>query len=181
MKIYTKKGDEGLTQILGGKILKKSDIRIEAYGTIDELNACIGLIYSKNNDKSLCLELNKIQNTLFTIGSLLACDPSKKNIKIPKIKDQDVTFLETTIDNYENNLPKITKFIIPGGNENSSLCHIARCVCRRAERLCVKLGKAHQLKLIIQYLNRLSDCLFVFARHVNMINDGKEIYWEPEN
>ena len=89
--------------------------------------------------------------------------------------------IETTIDNYENILPKIAKFIIPGGNENSSLCHIARCVCRRAERLCVKLGKAHQLKLIIQYLNRLSDCLFVFARHVNMINDGKEIYWEPEN
>ena len=93
MKIYTKKGDKGLTQILGGKILKKSDIRIEAYGTIDELNAYIGLIYSKNNDKSLCLELNKIQNTLFTIGSLLACDPSKKNIKIPKIKDQDVLIL----------------------------------------------------------------------------------------
>ena len=181
MKIYTKKGDKGLTKILGGKTLEKSNIRIESYGTIDELNAYLGLIYNSIKEEEVKIIINKIQNKLFVIGSLLASDPDKKNIKIPKIKNEDVIFLEKTIDNYEKKLPEITKFIIPGGSKNEALFNISRCICRRAERLCVKLKKGHQIELIIQYLNRLSDCLFVLARYTNMQDYGKEIYWEPEN
>ena len=109
----------------------------------------------------------------------MSCDPVKKNIKIPKIEEKNILFLERTIDYYEDKLPEINRFIIPGGNKDEALFNIARCVCRRAERLCVKLEKANQLETIIKYLNRLSDCLFVFARYTNMNNGGKEIYWEP--
>ena len=105
----------------------------------------------------------------------------KKNIKIPKIKEDDISFLEKKIDKFESRLPKITKFILPGGNEISSHCHIARCVCRRAERLCVKLEKAHQIELIKKYLNRLSDYFFIISRYINKTYNYKEIYWEAEN
>ena len=177
MKIYTKKGDKGETSLLTGTKVSKSHIRLDAYGTVDELNAYIGLLRDQLKNDELREHLLKIQSDLFVIGSQLASD---KNIKeIPDITEDDILFLEKSIDNYEENLPKLTTFVLPGGHSNVSFCHIARTVCRRAERLTNKLVKSESVnELIIKYLNRLSDYLFVFARLLAKELKIVEIKWE---
>lgn len=165
MKIYTKKGDDGKTSLIGGTRVSKSDSRIEAYGTVDELNSYIGWVRDlavKNDHKEILLE---IQDRLFTIGSLLAADPVKSKMDLPKLNEKDVTYLEEKIDEMNAQLPEMKSFILPGGHPAVSCCHVARCICRRAERVTVFLSEHSPVdKLIVIYLNRLSDFLFVLAR-----------------
>ena len=180
MKIYTKKGDEGQTSLLGGKLLPKSDLRIESYGTVDELNSYIGLTRDLIGDEHKRSALLEIQDRLFTIGSALASDPSKSNLKTPDLLPSDVTFLENKIDEMEEALPEMKSFILPGGHPAVSTCHVARCVCRRAERHVVLLASQEKVdKQIIQYLNRLSDYLFVLARAVARDLNIRDIPWKP--
>lgn len=180
MKIYTKKGDKGETSLLGGTRVKKSHIRIESYGTVDELNSWIGLIRDQNIDKHSKEVLIHIQDRLFTIGSHLASDPSKKAIKIPDIKEDDITTLEKEIDKMNETLPEMRSFVLPGGHTTVSYCHVARCVCRRAERCAVNLSAEEQVEdIIVKYLNRLSDYLFVLSRKLSQDLKAEEIPWKP--
>jgi len=173
MKIYTKTGDKGKTSLIGGTKVPKSHIRIEAYGTVDELNSWIGLVGDQIKIKKEKEILQEIQDRLFTIGSSLACDPEKEpKLKIPDLKE---------IDKMNKKLPVMKTFIIPGGHPVVSSAHIARCVCRRAERLIVALEQ-HKMfvdPLVIKYLNRLSDYLFVLARFIGKSLKVKEIPWRP--
>ena len=181
-KIYTKTGDKGKTSLIGGTKVLKSDLRIETYGTIDELNSWIGLINDFINDFSANTLLKEIQDRLFTIGSSLACDPEKETkLLIPDLHEHDITRLENEIDTMNEVLPVMKHFILPGGHSSVSVTHIARCVCRRAERYCVNLEShdGHVEPLIIKYLNRLSDYLFVLARYVGKISNAPEITWKP--
>ena len=181
-KIYTKTGDKGKTSLIGGTKLLKSDLRIETYGTIDELNSWIGFISDAINDFSANHILKEIQDRLFTIGSSLACDPEKEpRLKIPDLHEADVTLLEKEIDTMNETLPEMKHFILPGGHSSASITHIARSVCRRAERYCVNLAahNGHVDPLIIKYLNRLSDYLFVLARYVCHLHNVPEIVWKP--
>jgi len=188
MKIYTKTGDKGQTSLFGGSRVLKSDLRIESYGTVDELNANIGLLRDNLTKKSLKNDLLKIQNQLFTIGSMLATNPDKKTLKsgkdrlnIPLITTKDVFYLEHQIDKINTNLPKMTHFIIPGGHPLVSSCHISRTVCRRAERQVVALKENSFVEnVIIEYLNRLSDFLFVLARKLTLIHKAEEVLWIPK-
>jgi cob(I)alamin adenosyltransferase len=181
-KIYTKTGDLGKTSLIGGTKVSKSNLRIEAYGTVDELNSYIGLIGDYNVDKQTKITLKEIQDRLFTVGSSLACDPDKEPLmKIPDLKETDIVFLETEIDRMNEVLPEMKSFILPGGHVAVSSTHIARCVCRRAERLCVSL-QDHELfvdPLVIKYINRLSDYLFVLARYIGQLLGAEEIAWKP--
>lgn len=180
MKIYTKKGDKGQTSLLGGKKVAKSNIRIDAYGTIDELNSFIGLLRDQNIDAYDKKILIKIQNNLFTIGSNLALSPEKANLKIPEIKEENIIFLEKEIDKISKHLPEMRNFVLPGGNKIISLCHICRTVCRRAERKIVSLYEQEQInEIILKYLNRLSDYLFILARKFNKDLQVKEEIWKP--
>ncbi len=180
MKIYTKKGDSGTTQLIGGTRVPKHHIRIEAYGTIDELNSFIGLLRDQDIKESYKNTLLEIQDRLFTIGSSLASDPEKSNMKIPDLKEEDVVLLEQEMDTMEAQLPELKSFILSGGNTIVSYCHIARCVCRRAERLVVHLSENDFVDaLVIKYLNRLSDYLFVFARKLGAELHANEIAWKP--
>lgn len=181
-RIYTKTGDKGNTSLIGGTKVAKSHIRIESYGTIDELNSFIGLSTDHlTHDLSIKM-LREIQDRLFTIGSSLACDPEKEpGMKIPDLKAEDINLLEKEIDQMDGQLPAMKNFIIPGGHPAISTLHIARCVCRRAERICV-LMQEEQLfvdPLVIQYLNRLSDYLFVLARFTGHLMQIEEIPWKP--
>ena len=181
-KIYTKTGDKGKTSLIGGRKILKSDLRIETYGTIDELNSWIGFINDAINDFSANNILKEIQDRLFTIGSSLACDPEKKTkLMIPDLREADIGLLEKEIDNMNETLPEMKHFILPGGSTAVSIMHIARCVCRRAERCCVNLAsvKGNVAPLIIKYLNRLSDYLFVLARYVGHLHNVPEIIWNP--
>ena len=165
MKIYTKTGDKGETSLVSGTRVPKYHSRIEAYGTIDELNSNLGLIRSQNIDTNSKQILIKIQNALFTIGCNLSQDESPKRYNLPFISISDIEILETEMDKMNENLPPITHFILPGGHTIVAWCHIARTVCRRAERLIIKLSVDNQIdELIIQYINRLSDYLFVLSR-----------------
>ena len=180
-KIYTKTGDFGRTSLLGGTKVPKSNIRIESYGTIDELNSFIGLVGDYLTDNESKNILREIQDRLFTIGSSLACDPNKEPLmKIPDLKEQDVKLLEDEMDKMNEVLPEMKNFILPGGHVAVSMAHIARCVCRRAERLCVGMKESGSFvePLVIKYLNRLSDYLFVLARYVGHINSIEEIVWK---
>lgn len=180
MKIYTKTGDRGETGLFGGKRVRKSDTRINAYGTVDELNAYIGLIADVQNSQTEKTFLREIQDRLFVLGSMLAADP-EKNMKVPQIQEQDIVKLEKSMDEMEKALPPLKHFILPGGHENVSYCHIGRCVCRRAEREVVALSDHEQVnELIIIYLNRLSDFLFVLSRKMALDLGVEEIKWEPE-
>ncbi|TAL63364.1 MAG: cob(I)yrinic acid a,c-diamide adenosyltransferase [Bacteroidetes bacterium] len=180
MKIYTKKGDKGETGLLGGTRVKKSHIRIESYGTVDELNSWIGLIRDQNIDKHSKEILIHIQDRLFTIGSHLASDPAKSKAKIPDIKEEDITILEKEIDKMNESLPEMRSFVLPGGHTIASYCHIARCVCRRAERCSVRLASEEKVDdSIIKYLNRLSDYLFVLSRKLTKDLKAKEVPWKP--
>lgn len=180
-KIYTKTGDLGRTSLIGGTKVPKSNTRIESYGTVDELNSFIGLVSDYLQDEGIKNMLKEIQDRLFTIGSSLACDPEREPLmKIPDLKEADIKLLENEIDRMNDMLPVMKNFILPGGNVAVSTAHIARCVCRRAERLCVGVLESGGFvePLVIKYLNRLSDYLFVLARYIGHIFNVQEIVWK---
>ena len=181
-KIYTKTGDKGSTSLIGGTKVPKSHLRIEAYGTVDELNSSIGLCRDLLDDEACRKLLLEVQDRLFTIGSSLACDPIKEpKMRIPDLKDGDVLLLENEIDRLNETLTPMKSFLLPGGHPTISQIHITRCVCRRAERCCVRL-ELESLEvepIIIQYLNRLSDYLFILSRYAGKILDVPEIPWKP--
>jgi cob(I)alamin adenosyltransferase len=182
MKIYTKTGDKGKTSLIGGTKVYKSDPRIEAYGTVDELNSFIGLCLDHLKSHNINNVLPEVQDRLFTIGSALACDPEKETkLKIPDLHEADIELLEKEIDKMNEVLPTIKSFILPGGHVAVATLHVARTVCRRAERCCVKMQKKELEveSLIIKYLNRLSDYLFVLARFVAHKLGAEEIPWKP--
>lgn len=181
-KIYTKTGDYGKTSLIGGTKVPKSHIRIEAYGTVDELNSNIGLTMDHLTDHAGISQLKEIQDRLFTIGSSLACDPEKEPaLKIPDLKEDDIHLLEQEIDRMNEVLPPMRSFIMPGGHIAVSQAHVTRCVCRRAERICVLMQETGQFvdPLVIKYLNRLSDYLFVLARYTGHLLQAEEIAWRP--
>jgi cob(I)alamin adenosyltransferase len=181
MKIYTKKGDEGETQLLGGSMVKKNHIKLECYGTIDELNAFIGNIYDEKISGVHKRTLLKIQNQLFNLGSCIAFDGKKNTIKLPNITEENIENLEKEIDKMDISLPILKNFILPCGLPTVSKCHIARTICRRAERNLVTLGQEENINsLHIKYLNRLSDYLFVMARFILMENGIPAIEWEKD-
>ena len=180
MKIYTKKGDEGKTGLIGGTRVTKNAIRIDAYGTIDELNSYIGVVRDYQIDEIYKKQLIEIQDRLFTIGSSLASDPEKSNMKIPDLNESDIAFLEQCMDEMDSQLPEMRFFVLPGGNHAVSFCHVARCVCRRAERLIVELKQNEFVApLVLPYMNRLSDYLFVLSRKIAMDLNADEQPWHP--
>lgn len=181
MKIYTKTGDKGETALFGGARVPKDHVRIEAYGTVDELNSWMGLIRDNLTDQSAVDQIVDIQDRLFTIGSILATDPSKDNLKVPPFAVKDVERLEEYIDEMDQNLEPMKSFVLPGGNQNVSHCHIARCVCRRAERRTIGLHHNEAVEpLTYKYLNRLSDYLFTLGRKIAKDTDADEIPWVPK-
>lgn len=180
MKVYTKTGDLGSTSLFGGHRVPKSHIRIESYGTVDELNSYIGWIRDQVDSKSELDALSEVQDRLFTIGSHLATDSDKLKESIPDLIESDVEFLESEIDRMEKDLPELKYFILPGGHPTVSLIHVSRCVCRRAERYAVRLQEVDKVEpLVIKYLNRLSDYLFVLARKVGNDLNAEEVAWTP--
>jgi cob(I)alamin adenosyltransferase len=182
LKIYTKTGDKGLTSLIGGTKVPKSHLRIEAYGTVDELNSYIGLCRDLITGRHSKDMLQEIQDRLFTIGSSLACDPEKEpKMKIPDLEEKDATLLEEEIDKMNETILPMKSFILPGGHVTVSHLHIARCICRRAERCCVRLEteKEEVEPIIIKYLNRLSDYLFVLARFTGHQLKAEEVSWKP--
>lgn len=180
MKIYTRKGDTGTTQLIGGTRVPKYHLRIEAYGTVDELNSWIGLVRGSAKKEQTNLFLKEIQDRLFTIGSLLASDPESSRMKVPGLDEHDVELLEKEIDEMDLVLPELKTFILPGGNAANAMCHVARCVCRRAERLVVQLSESEKAEpLIIKYLNRLSDYLFMLSRKISFDENSEEVPWKP--
>lgn len=182
MKIYTKTGDQGETSLLGGKRVSKSHVRIEAYGTVDELNAYLGLLRDQKVNVARAAMLKSIQDRLFTIGAALATAEGASNVKKPDVTPSDVILLETEIDHMEESLPPLRNFILPGGHESVSVAHLARTVCRRAERRVLDLHNESAVEdVIIHYLNRLSDYLFVLARKMAQELDIEETIWAPRN
>lgn len=181
-KIYTKTGDKGKTSLIGGTKVLKSHWRIDSYGNIDELNSHLGLLGDYIQTEEATAMLREIQDRLFTIGSSLACDPEKESgLKIPDLKEEDITFLEKEMDRMDEELAPMTSFLLPGGHVAVSQAHVARCVCRRAERSCVFLSANGEFvdPLVIKYLNRLSDYLFVLSRYVGLKQGVPEIPWRP--
>lgn len=187
LKIYTKTGDKGQTGLLGGTRVPKHHIRIESYGTIDELNSWIGLLRDSiagnqllaNNQEPITI-LIETQDRLFTIGSSLASDPQKSKVKIPQLTEEDIALFEKEIDAMDAVLPPMKSFVLPGGHELVSKCHIARCVCRRAERRVNHLAENEQVdELVIKYLNRLSDYLFMLSRKLAFDLKAPETPWKP--
>ncbi|MFD2248220.1 cob(I)yrinic acid a,c-diamide adenosyltransferase [Pontibacter ruber] len=181
MKIYTKTGDKGTTSLIGGTRVAKSHLRIESYGTVDELNSYIGLVRDQEVNKGRADILKEIQDRLFTIGSVLATDPDK-NVKMgtPDLHEEDVVLLEQEIDKYTTEVPPLRAFVLPGGNQSVSFCHVARCVCRRAERLVIRLQEESPVDdLVIIYLNRLSDYLFALCRKMTYELQAEEVVWKP--
>ena len=180
MKIYTKTGDKGFTSLIGGTRVAKHHIRIESYGTVDELNSYIGLIRDQDitdHDKDI---LKQIQDRLFTIGSSLAADPERSKMVIPDLYMTDVELLEQEMDTMNEKLPELRHFILPGGNNIISFCHIARCICRRAERITVHLAEESPVDEKVNiYLNRLSDYLFTLARKIANEHKIPENQWIP--
>ncbi|MDX5346021.1 MAG: cob(I)yrinic acid a,c-diamide adenosyltransferase [Hymenobacteraceae bacterium] len=180
MKIYTKTGDKGETSLIGGTRVKKYHLRIEAYGTVDELNSYIGLVRDQPVNESRKDLLKEIQDRLFTIGSSLASDPEKSKMKIPDLLDSDIELLEQEMDSMNESLPELRNFILPGGHQSVSFCHIARCVCRRTERLAIELQEESFVEeRVIKYLNRLSDYLFMLARKMTQELQAEEVPWKP--
>jgi len=188
MKIYTKTGDKGTTALFGGTRVSKNNIRIDSYGTIDELNAWLGLLRDQEVDDHSKNIVSIIQDKLFTLGAILATDPEKAVLKsgkerlnIPKINTSDIELLEKEIDEMNNSLPPMTHFILPGGHTTVSYCHIARTVCRRAERMATQLFEKEPFdENVLSYINRLSDYLFVLARKLSKDLKADEIKWIPK-
>ncbi len=181
MKIYTKTGDKGHTSLIGGTRVPKYDLRIESYGTVDELNSYIGLIRDQPDvSEHQHNALKEIQDRLFTIGASLAADPERSKMKTPDLKESDIAFLEHEMDAMNEQLPELKHFILPGGSSLVSFCHIGRCVCRRAERLAVHLAESSYVNdHVVVYLNRLSDYLFVLARMLAQYLGLPENKWIP--
>jgi len=180
MKIYTKTGDSGKTSLLGGSRVPKHHLRIESYGTLDELNSHVGFLRDYSLGDKITEELLEIQDRLFTLGSLLASEPGKSKVKIPEITEKDVLFLEKAMDLMNETLPEMRHFVLPGGHHAVSSCHIARCVCRRAERIIVHLSEESEVpSIVLEYLNRLSDYLFVLARKITFDLAVIETPWKP--
>lgn len=186
MKIYTKKGDVGETSLFGGRRVSKASLRLNAYGTVDELNCYVGLVRDTQTMPQQLATLKEIQGRLFTIGSTLASDPDglRERIQkmVPDLHDSDVELLENAIDEMTKALPLLRHFILPGGHVYVSYCHLARTVCRRAERLIVELNKETPVEpLIIKYLNRLSDYFFVLARKTAQDLNVSEVEWKSRS
>ena len=187
MKVYTKTGDKGTTALFGGTRVPKDHIRIESYGTVDELNSYIGLIRDQEMNQHYKTILIEIQDRLFTVGAILATPPEKEVMKNGELRlqklgiiESDIELLENEIDTMEDSLPQMTHFVLPGGHTTVSYCHIARCVCRRAERLAVHLSHDEPVvDIAIKYLNRLSDYLFVLARKLTSDLNADEVQWIP--
>ncbi|MFI1772235.1 cob(I)yrinic acid a,c-diamide adenosyltransferase [Thalassobellus citreus] len=188
MKIYTKTGDKGTTALFGGTRVPKHHIRIDSYGTVDELNSHLGLIRDQDINPHYKDLLIHIQDRLFTVGAILATDPEKAVLKngkerlnIPTISNENIERLEEEMDTMNEALPPMTHFVLPGGHQTVSFCHIARCVCRRAERLTSALSEIETIDPnTLKYLNRLSDYLFVLARKLSYDLQANEIKWIPE-
>lgn len=178
MKIYTKGGDKGTTALFGGKRVSKAAARIEAYGTVDELNSWIGVVKDHLPEQKQAILLD-IQNKLFTMGALLAAEPGKNNLKLPELTEADVQALELDIDQMEATLPPLKAFVLPGGDESASFCHVARTVCRRAERASVLLSEEEGSvpDMVLIYLNRLSDFLFVLSRWILKEKGRADVEW----
>lgn len=182
-KIYTKTGDKGSTSLIGGVRVPKNHIRIESYGTVDELNSQLGLVNDLTNQSLISEWIREVQDRLFTIGSELATSPTKEvKMKLPDLHESDVQWLEERIDEMNQELPEMRSFILPGGHAGASACHVARCICRRAERICVAMTEETEInppvhELIVRYLNRLSDFLFVLARYIAHINGVADLPW----
>jgi len=182
MKIYTKTGDKGTTSLLSGNRVSKYNIRIEAYGTIDELNSFIGYLRSLEIDSETLEKLIFIQTKLFSIGSILALDENKYNIQIPEIVEQDILMLENEMDKIEAIVPKLKNFILPGGHPTVGLAHVCRSICRRAERLIVRLAEENEInELIIIFVNRLSDYFFMLSRKFMHDFNVDEVIWNNKN
>lgn len=180
MKVYTKKGDKGTTQLIGGTRVPKSSLQIEAYGTVDELNSYVGLIRDQEIEQFHIDRLLEIQDRLFTLGSLLAVDETGTKMQLPELIEEDVTNLENWIDDMDSRLEPMKNFVLPGGDTRVSYTHIARCVCRRVERLVVDLESTIEVDpLILTYLNRLSDYLFILGRALTKELNATEIPWKP--
>ncbi len=180
MKIYTKKGDKGQTSLIGGTRVPKSSMRIESYGTVDELNSYLGLVRDQDIDKEYKRQILEIQDRLFTIGSHLASDPEKSKMQLPGLFDQDIQNLEHWMDEMDKELPEMKSFVLPGGHPTVSHTHVARCVCRRAERIIVDLSSHEKVEEIVpQYMNRLSDYLFVLSRKLTQDLGAEESPWKP--
>jgi len=181
MKVYTKKGDKGKTGLIGGTRVSKYSLRIESYGTVDELNSHIGLIRDSVEDEELFGQLLIVQDRLFTLGAILAADPEKSKMQLPPLLESDVTYLEERIDEMDSQIEPMKTFVLPGGHPVVSYCHIARCVCRRAERFVVGLVQESPLdENVLPYLNRLSDYLFVLSRYLTKQLGAKEYPWIPK-
>jgi cob(I)alamin adenosyltransferase len=180
MKVYTKTGDRGKTSLVGGKRVSKGDLRLDAYGTADELISHIGLLRDEDMVKSYKQQLITIQNQLMVCSSHLASDNSDIIQQLPIVDNEDIIALEKEIDHLDKSLPPLNSFILPGGHSTVSICHIARTVCRRAERLIVQLDSEFAVnEIIIKYFNRLSDYLFVLARKLSSDLNAEEIAWKP--
>lgn len=184
MKIYTKTGDKGQTSLFSGSRVAKHHLRIESYGTVDELNSYIGLIKDfapEGEDLSL---LHRIQDRLFSIGSILATEPEKKDnkrFKTPQISEKDILSLEKSMDKMNEELPEMTHFLLPGGHPTVSFCHVGRTICRRAERRITGLNEEVPVDaMVLKYVNRLSDFLFVLSRYWGHKVNAKEVKWIPE-
>jgi cob(I)alamin adenosyltransferase len=179
MKIYTKTGDEGTTSLFGGKRVSKADLRIDTYGTVDELNSFLGLVRDQEVNQKRQESLVNIQNTLFIIGAMLATEPGNTKVKIPSLHEDDIIFLEKEIDSMETDLEPMRFFVLPGGHSSVSFCHVARTVCRRAERITMALHQQEKVDMVvIKYLNRLSDYLFVLSRKMTQELGSEEIPWK---
>lgn len=180
MKIYTKTGDSGTTALFGGQRVSKADLRIETYGTIDELNAYIGLVRDQEVNQKRKSVLVEVQDRLFTVGAILATEPGNTKVKVPALDEADITFLEKEIDAMDAELPPMRFFVLPGGHPSVSFCHVARTVCRRAERLTVALNDQEPVgPLVIKYVNRLSDYLFQLSRKMTHELNVEETPWKP--
>lgn len=181
MKIYTKTGDEGQTSLFGGKRVSKAELRINTYGTVDELNSWIGMLRDQDVNSGRVNTLIAIQDRLFTMGSMLATEPGNQKVKIPTLSESDIEALEKEIDTLDETLPPMRSFVLPGGHPSVSTGHIARTVCRRAERLVIELHHHEPVDpLVIKYLNRLSDYLFVLTRKMSQDLNAEETPWKPQ-
>lgn len=179
-KIYTKTGDKGTTSLIGGTRLPKDHHKIEAYGSVDELNAWIGVLADAPENISRNAFLKEIQDRLFTIGAELASEPEQKKKKLPELFESDIEILEKAMDTYNEVIPTLRAFVLPGGHPLVSFAHVARTVCRRAERQVIKLSHEEEIDdLIVKYLNRLSDYLFVLSRKITQEQNAPEIAWKP--
>jgi cob(I)alamin adenosyltransferase len=179
MKIYTKTGDEGTTSLFGGKRVSKANLRIDSYGTVDELNSYIGLLRDQEVNKKRKEVLIEVQDRLFTVGSILATELGNTKVKIPALIESDIQFLEKEIDKMDAELPPMKFFVLPGGHSSVSFGHVARTVCRRAERLIIELNNQEKIDpMVIKYMNRLSDYLFMLCRKMSNELGAEEIPWK---